>query len=409
MLGSDLTLNQGVNAIAAENESFDRYGLGLQASGGAITNFFGSQTNKVTAGFAQFSADAGILLRTNRSRFFAFYQPQYNLYPQYSQVNNYAQSAFSNFTHQLTEHTAFAWDATGARYLSLNEFLPQTLGIGGIGIVVPTLGQQLLETSFQVTNGATTLHLRSLLNERLTFDASLTGAIFLIVPKDVTRVGSSGTERIVTSGADFRVAYQRTERDTIGFAVTPVYLLGFTPAGHEIAETVQGTFARQLTPTLSASVAAGPLFIQSSSPVFGSVQATSYAVNAGLSRQIRQSQFSLTYSRAFMVNFLTPAVVSNGAGFSTYLPLRRNWILLGNATYTHDSGTTNYGTGNIYSGSAELAYQIATKLQLFGRYSLLSQSFAAASGLQAYSFTRNQFTGGIRFNLGNPNTPGGVQ
>jgi hypothetical protein len=413
-LGSSLTLNQGANAIAAENESFDRFGLGLQASGGAITNFFGSQTNPQTAGFAQFSGDFGVLLHNERTRYFAFYQPQYNVYPQYSQVNNFGQSVFQSITHRFTEHTGIEWDTTAARYLSLNEFLPQALGIGGIGIVVPTPAQLLLENSFEVTNAATVLHLRSLMSARMTFDATLTGAYFLLIPTDVPGVGSStGSERLVTGGADLQLNYQWTARDTIGVEATPIYIDGLFPEGHNVAETVQGVYQRQLSPTLSMRIGAGPLFFQSSSPLFGSVRSTSYSLNASLSRAIRQSQFTLSYSRGILVNFLSPAVASNTIGFNTYMPLKRNWIVLGNANYAHDAGTSTYGSATVYGGAGQIAYQVTPKFQIFARYSLLSQSYGSVAGAPSYSFIRNQISSGIRFNLGNPitsnYTSGGVQ
>jgi hypothetical protein len=413
MLGTNLTLNQGANAIAAENESFDRFGLGLQATGGAITNFFGSQTNQQTAGYIQFTADAGVFLRSSRTRYFLLYQPQYNVYPQFSQVNSYGQSAFQTLTHQLTEHNAIEWDMTGARYMSLNEFLPQNLSIGNIGIVVPTLAQKLLEDSFQITNAATSVHLRTLLSERLTFDGTITGGFFLLVPNSAAHASPSATERFVTSGADLKLSYQLTPRDIVGGEATPIFIYGLSPGGHEVAEVVQGIYQRQLTATLSASVGAGPLFIQSSSPVYGRVRATSYAINAALTRSLRQSQFAVLYSRAFVVNLLSPAIASNSFGGSAYVPLKGHWIAFGAGNYVHDSGTSTYGGATIYGGSGELAYQVQTKFQLFARYSVSSQSFNEVTGQQPYSFVRNQIGGGIRFNLGNPttaaNTTGGVQ
>lgn len=402
MLGTDLTLNQNANAIAAENESFNRFGLGLQASGGAITNFFGTQTNQQTAGNMQFTGDAAVFLKSSRTRYFVLYQPQYNVYPQFTDVNSYAQSAFQTLTHELTQHEAIEWDVTGSRYLSLNEFLPQTLGIGGIGIVVPPLSQQLLEDSFETTNAATGLHLRSLLSERMTFDSSITGAFFLLVPDAAGHPSPSATERFLTGGANFKLGYQLNRRDIIGVRATPIYIYGLAPEGHETAETIQGTYQRQLSAALVAEVAAGPLFIQSSSPIYGRLRVTSYAVNAGLTRSIRQSQFAVLYSRAIIVNLLSPSNASNSFDGTAYMPLGKNWIALGDGSYVRDSGTSIYRGATIYGGSGEIAYQLQPKLQVFARYSLTSESFDSVPGQPPYSFVRNQIGGGIRFNLGNP-------
>ncbi len=408
-LGTDLTLNQGVNAISAENESFDRFGFGIEASGGAETNFLGTRTNQVTAAYAQFSGEVGLRLRNNRTSYFALYQPQYTVYPQYSQVNNYAQQFYQTLAHSLTERAGITWDVTAARFLSLNQFLPQTLGIGGIGIVVPTVGTQLQENSFEATNAATSLKFRYLMSTRMTFTGTLATSYFLLVPSSVSGPNGSYAERFVTSGADFRLDYQLTPRNTVGGAITPVYIYGISPSGHELAETIQATYQRQLTATLNASVGAGPLFIQASSPLYGSIQDTSYAINAGLSRQIRQSQFQLTYSRAFVVDLLSPPIVSNSFGFNTYFPMKKQWILVGAATYTRQAGTRQYGTESIYGGSAQLAYRVGSRMQLFSQYSFISENLNQELSVQPYGFTRNQFGGGIRFNLGNSITRGGVQ
>ena len=297
-LGSSLSLNQGVNAINAENQSFDRFGLGLAASGGEQTNFLGTQTNQQSAGYAQFTADGGLVLRSSRTRYFLLYQPQYNWYPGYSAVNNFAQSAYQSVDHVLSDRAGLMWNTTAARFLSLNQYLPQTLGIGGIGVVVPTLGTQLLENSFEMTNAATNVTLRYLMSAKMTFTGTATGAFFLMVPADVIGANENITERFLTSGADLRLDYQLTLRDTVGAELTPIYLYGITPEGHEAAETIQATYQRQLTPTWNVRAGAGPLFIQSSSAEYGSSQNTSYAVNASLNRQVRQSQFAASYSRA---------------------------------------------------------------------------------------------------------------
>jgi hypothetical protein len=225
----------------------------------------------------------------------------------------------------------------------------------------------------------------------------------------VSGPNNSFTERFITSGADFRLNYQLSPRDAVGGSVTPIYILGLTPSGHELAETIQATYQRQLTSTLAVRAGAGPLFIQSSSSLYGSAQNTSYAINASIIRQIRQSQFQLSYSRAFIVNFLTPAILSDAVGFNAYLPLKRRWIFVGTASYTHDSGDQQYGSATIYGGSAQIAYQVGSKMQLFAQYSLLSEDFNREVLLQAFDYTRNKFGGGIRFNLGNPITRGGVQ
>ncbi len=408
-LGAGLSLNQGVSAISAENESFDRFGLGLTASGGEQTNFLGTQTNKQNAGYGQFTANGGLLLRSSRTRYFLLYQPQYNLYPSFSDVNNFSQTAFQSVTHAFSERSALAWNTTGARFLSLNQFLPQSLGIGGIGVVVPTQVTQLLESSFELTNAASTITLQRLMSDRLTLTGTLTGGFFMLIPH-VEGPNTNEAERLATGGADLKLEYQQTFKDTIGIEATPVYIYGLRPTGHEAAETLQGTYARQLTPTLTARVAAGPLFVQSSVAPFGSIRQTSYAVNGSLSRHIRQSQFAVTYNRAILVNLLEPSYLSNSVGANAYLPFGSHWIFTGAASYTANGASTNAGSGHIVGGSGQMAYQVTSKMQIFGLYSLISENYSVGGTTpQTAGFTRNQFGGGIRFNLGNPITRGGVQ
>lgn len=409
-LGSSLTLNQGVNAINAENESFERYGLGLSASGGEITNFLGSQTNPQGAAYLLFGANGGFKLSSSRTRYYLLYQPQYYIYPQYSQVNNFSQSAFQSLTHDFSAHTAMSWGTTAARYLSLSEYLPQNLGIGGIGVIAPTPGEQLLDSSFELTNVATTLSLRHLMSTRMIFTATATGAYFMEVPTFV--VGSTviyPAQRFITSAADVRVDYQWRPRDVVGVAVTPIYVYGVSPSGHQSVETVQGTYQRQLTSTLTASVAAGPLFVQSSSSNVAHATNLSYAVSASISRQVRQSQFTAAYSRALLVNLLEPAVVSDTFTGSAYLPRGNHWVFSGAGSFSHTAANFFYGAGHVIGGSAQASYQLSTKMQFFAQYSLISQTYSFGSAQRSSGFTRNQFGGGIRFNLGNAITHGGVQ
>jgi hypothetical protein len=409
-LGSSLTLNQGVNAINAENESFERYGLGLSASGGWITDFLGTETDHQGAAYMLFGGSGGVKLHTSRTRYYLLYQPQYYLYPQYSNVNNFSQGIFQSVTHDFSEHTAMSWGTTAARYLSLSEYLPQNLGIGGIGVIVPTPGQQLRDNSFELTNVATSLALRHLMSPKMTFTATGTGAYFLEVPTFV--LGSTvvySAQRFITSGADVRVDYQWTRRDNFGAAVTPIYVYGVTPSGHQSAETVQATYQRQLTSTLNVTVGAGPLFVQSSSPDFGNTTTNSYALNASVSRQLRQSQFSASYSRALLVNLLEPAVASNSVGGNAYLPKGNHWIFSGAGSYTHSAATELYGAGRVVGGSAQASYQFTTEMQFFAQYSIISQTYSYGTAGPSSGFTRNQIGGGIRFNLGNAITHGGVQ
>jgi hypothetical protein len=210
----------------------------------------------------------------------------------------------------------------------------------------------------------------------------------------------------VPNGADLRLDYQWTPRDTIGGELTPIYIYGIDPPGHVLAEAVQISYSRQLTPNLSARAAGGPLFVQGSSQAFGSINDTSYALSASLSRQIRQSQFFVGFSRAFVVDFLSPSLISNNLSGTAYLPIRAHWIFTGTANYTRDSGQGAYGSEAFYGGTAQLAYQAASRLQLFVRYSLESQDFNQQANLAAYNFVRNQFGGGIRLTLGSASSAG---
>jgi hypothetical protein len=413
-LGTNLTLNQSVGATNAENEAFNRYGLGVQVEGGGQTNFFGTPINQRTAAYTSFSVDAGLNLRTPRTRYYLLYQPRYTVYPQYSDVNNLGQTAFQSLTHAITQHVGVGWDLTAGRYLSLNQFLPQSLAIGGIGIVAPNFQSLLLQNSFEVTNAATSLRLRYLMSAKMTFTASVTGAFFLSVPVHVQTTNTGlASQRFLTGGADLRLDDQITMRDSIGAEFTPVYIDGLSPKGHLLAETLQAVYKRQLTATTSISVAGGPLFYQSSTRTFGSSNQSSYAVNAILSRQIRQSQLSVGYSRAFVVSFLSPAVVANQASLTAYVPLHNHWILSSVFSYTHvaDEGSvpseSQYG-GAIYGGSAQLAYQLGQRAQLYGLYALNSENLSYGQ-IQSYTYTQNKFGAGIRFNLGNPTTRGGTQ
>lgn len=409
-LGTDLTLNQNIRAINAENESFSRFGLGFQVTGGAQTNFFGTETNPVTAAYTNVSADFGLVLHNNRTRYFALYQPEYDMYPQYTSLNHLSQNFFQDVDYVLSERAAITWGTTASRYLSIDQYLPESLGIGGIGFVVPTLQTQALENSYESSNVATSLRLQYLMSTRLTFTGTLTSSWFLLVPIDYAGASGSFSERFMINGGDFRLDYQLDLKDTIGAEVTPIYVYGLNPVGHDTDETLQAIYKRQVTSTLTVEAGAGPLFIQSTSPAYGNFQDTSYAVNAAVSHQIRHSQFTLMYQRAIVVDFLGPPLADHEVNFNSHIPLASHWIITSNALYIHDLGNALEGPGTIYGGSAQIAYQIAHKVQLFAQYSRLSQNFALGQiQAQPYAFSQNQFGAGIRFNIGNPITLGGVQ
>ncbi|MEO6828765.1 MAG: hypothetical protein ABI164_03075, partial [Acidobacteriaceae bacterium] len=220
------------------------------------------------------------------------------------------------------------------------------------------------------------------------------------------------SQRSLTAGGDMRLDYQLNMHDSIGVAVTPVYIDGLSPKGHLLAETVQATYKRQLTMTTSISAAGGPLFFQSSIPGFGSSHSSSYAVNVSLSRQIRQSQLTAGYSRAFVVGFLSPAMVAHQGSLNAYVPVGRRWIATSAASYTHSTSKSNaagqvYG-GSIYGGSAQIAYLMSPRAQLYASYSRNSQNLSYGQP-QAYTFTQNKFGAGVRFSLGNATTPGGTR
>jgi len=246
------------------------------------------------------------------------------------------------------------------------------------------------------------------MSARSTFTASLTSSWFLFVPIDISGATGQYSERFTVSGADFKYQYQWDLRDSIGVEATPVYTYGLNPYGHDVDETLELLYQRQLSATWTASVGAGPLFIQSTGPAYGSVQDVTYAANASLSHQIRESQFALSYQRAFIVSFLEPALASDEINFNTHVPISKHWIVTSNFLYVRELGSIQAGSGTIYGGSGQAAYQIGSRAQLFAQASRLSQSYNF--GLpQPYAFTQNQFSVGIRLNVGNPITRGGTQ
>lgn len=406
-LGTDLRLNQGIQAENAESESIHRFGVGMQTKSGEETNLFGSEVNPKNAIFADFSADLAVRLHSRRARFFALYQPEYDFFPQYTKIDNFQQRYFQKLDYQISQRSLFTWNITGARYLSLNEFLPQSLAIGAIGLVIPTLENQLLQNSYEITDAATELMWRYLASARSTFTASLTGSWFLLAPAAATNLSGIISERFMASGADFKYLYQLTPHDSIGIEATPLYMYGLGPSGHNTDETLEVLYQRQINATWSVQLGAGPLFAQSSGSLYGSVHELTYAVNAGLTHQIRKAQFSLNYQRALLLSFLAPAEASHEISLDTHIPLGRNWILTSDFVYLRELGSIQAGSGTIYGGSGQIAYQIGSRTQLFAQGSTMSESFNI--GLpQPYAFTQNQFGGGIRFNVGRPITRGGM-
>jgi hypothetical protein len=86
-----------------------------------------------------------------------------------------------------------------------------------------------------------------------------------------------------------------------------------------------------------------------------------------------------------------------------------HWIFSGAGSYSHTASNFYYGAAHVIGGSGQASYQLTTKMQFFAQYSFISQTYSFGSTERSTGFTRNQFGGGIRFNLGNAITHGGVQ
>ena len=173
-----------------------------------------------------------------------------------------------------------------------------------------------------------------------------------------------------------RVDYQWTPRDVVGGSCDPVYVYGVTPSGHQSAETVQGTYQRHLTSDVNGMVGAGPLFIQSSSPQIRQHDDNSYAVNASISRQLRQSQFSAGYTRAFLVNLLEPAVATDSIQRMLISPRGITGFSAERVRIHTAAATDVYGAGHVVGGSAQISYQLTTEMQFFAQYSIFRRLYS---------------------------------
>ena len=225
------------------------------------------------------------------------------------------------------------------------------------------------------------------------------------------RCGTNITERFITSGADVRLTYQLNLRDVVGGAITPVYVYGLTPADMKLLK-----LCRPHTPGNSDSDIDGK----------GRCRAAVYPVIERAGWQLPGHQLcgecDVESAAAAVPIFrrLHPSHSGESAGAGHRIQLRLlRMRILGSATTGYSPVqdrtriTAAMERSMVRAMFTEAPRKSRTRFRRACNFSLsipCSRKALPPQRMQpSLGFTRNQFGGGIRFNLGNPITRGGVQ
>jgi len=224
--------------------------------------------------------------------------------------------------------------------------------------------------------------------------------------------GDDGFDNSQVAG-QVAVNHRLDARDTI--SANAVYsVFEFGPGAGSISLTsrgINGVFSRELSRFFSVNVSAGPQWISSSDGnLIPSTEGV--AVRAGLSYQYKHANAGIGYARG--VNggsgVQLGALANTVSGFFSE-ELTRQWLVSGNAAYTHTSTlATGSGTpppglliplgGNFSTGygGLQLTRSLGRTLSAYVSYTIQDQNYDAAyTGRTAFSGTSQTFGIGISY------------
>lgn len=274
----------------------------------------------------------------NRFGFLADYTPGFTLYPGYSSLTANTQGYSQSLDYRWSNRTALYWSATGLRLPSYSGIgLPQTLNVGGVSIILSNLANSIANNTEILYNASSTLGGSHAFSERdlVTFNAigSWTEIKQQSPPPNTVPFGL----RDQTLSADIHYQHLLDTRRSLGVEFTELYIRGLEPRGQQTTEVLLLTYQTPILGKTIATLGAGPLYAHASTHPSILLTGTSYAINAGLSRSVRNSQFNVQYQRGYQLGFISGSYISQSVSGGVSTPLTHHLVANGGASFVYSS------------------------------------------------------------------------
>jgi hypothetical protein len=339
------------------------------------------------------------------------YTPGFTIYPGYPALTTNTQGYSQTLDYRWSNDTVLYWAAAGSRVPSYDGiFLPETLNVGAISVVLSNLVSSIANNTEIIDTAYSTLGVAHALGQHDIINYSGTGSWMELKQEKVTPGTVPFGLRDQTLSADIQYQHLLDLQRSVGLELTELYIRGMEPAGQQTTEVLMATYKTPVFGKTIASIGAGPLYTHASTHPSVLLKGTSYAATAGLSRQVKDTQFNVLYSRGYELGFVGGAYISHsiGGGFTT--PLTHHLVANGSMGLVFSSEpSTTPGTpsGSFYEQgyTGRMDYKLNKQNALYFLYAR-SQFSAGASTFGYASYNRSQYSLGYTYTLSHSNREG---
>jgi hypothetical protein len=391
--------------FAGESKPANLVSLGIGAAGFYDDNVLATNSDRVGDEALSLRPHFGVSTQTENLSFNFNYTPFFLLYRQFSQFDQFNQSANLNLAFRLSPRfTLGLSDTFGFRYGDYPSFYGADIPSGPIS---PTELNQLI-TPF------TTRTLSNMTGVNLTFVKSQRTSFTFSGGYNLSRYGNSSGE----SGSlyDFKgeygsvkYDYRATEHTSLGLNVVhadSIYEAG--PGLYQRAQTESLFFfvSSRLSPTLSVSANGGPQYVHSpgQSSVEDGLQEGVYGSGGGsITKEARKTALTASFQRSVSdAGGLYATVINNTAMFGARRRLVGLWQtgLRGGVGQVHDLVSqqgADYKTDYLQIG-IDFSRPIRNRSDFHISYNTMHEMYQGA--LPGFNgFDRNQVTVGVDFQL----------
>ncbi len=382
--------------------------VGLEVRGAWYDNVFNSPRNQQATEGYNAGVPVGVRWRGKTSDLEVNYRLDVMRYPGYSSVDSISQTYQHQWRYKTSEATSYFWDGSAGRVASLGQYLPVAITIGGTGVVAQSnVGSSVLQNSYISTSVASAVGFVHDLDEHDTITGTATVAWIEQAQREKIEGQPRAILRSEPAGADVTFAHEASSSRTLGAELTNVYVRGLVPSGHLDITTVEATYGYRVSPALSLTFAAGPLFYVSNSAATNS-NSVSYAADASLNYTTSVTHIRASYAHVLQLGYLEPATAAQQISIVFDRPLNRSLDLTVDGRYVRSSIDLPYLRQSDFGFTALLVRHLTNRFELLLRFALVQQAAPVAASTSNGSFSSNEASVGITYWLGNPLTRGGI-